>query len=984
MNTQSLAWAFGAVVCAGNAFASLSTGLDPAGQLLPTKEISSSPAQSFAFAKLANGIQLRVNGLTKNILFYGNGIVRVNANPGITHTTQPSITVVAKPALVPFEIKESESTLKLLSKDLHVIVDKKTGALTFQRPDGTIITRENAQNPAEIKPVTISNAPTYEVKQNFTLTPEESIYGLGQDEQKRYMDYRGQEMLLVQTNIGIVVPFLLSTNRYGIMWDVYSKTIFRDNASGASFWAESAPAGVDYYLIAGKDMDGVIAGYRKLTGAAPMYPKSAFGLWMSKERYTTQARLIEVVKNFRADGFPLDNIVQDWQYWGGDKDGSWSGMIWTKDRYPDPVGLTRTLHNELHVKLMNSIWPSVGNDTELAHELDAKHLRFEPLHWISKKARIYDAFSPEGRAIYFKHIKKGLLDVGVDALWMDGTEVEVGGACHNPIEVERDIKNLGNTAMGDFTRYLNVYSLLTTKGTYEGQRATSNKRVFTLTRSAFTGQQRYGALPWSGDTTASWSTLRSQIAGGINVAMAGLPYWTQDTGGFFVGFRGGQNNPEFRELFARWHQFGIFNPIYRIHGTSVEREPYIFKKLDPEMYRSLLDAAQLRYRLIPYIYGLAWQSTSAGYTMMRGLPMDFPDDVKARKIDDEFGFGPAFLVHPVTTSINGPKAPVPTIPAEAFQTPDGKSGIVVEYFEGSNFQKSVSKGIDGKVDYTWPGPPLAEPPAGLKNCDNFSGRWTGSITAPEDGQYEIGAEGDDGVRLWLDGNLVVDDWGTHEMRWNGRKLTFKKGQKIAVKIDYHQGNGARGLRMGWKTPSQLAKEAAEKAKAGNLVETYLPVGADWYDFWTNERHSGGETVKQQVPIEQFPLFVRAGSIVPLSPVMQYTTEKPDAPYEIRVYPGKNARFVIYEDDNETYNYEKGFYATVELSWNEKERTLTIGKRSGSFPGMVAKRQFNVVVAAPGNNQGIEEAKTDVKSITYLGAQTVVKFPQESTTNPLHK
>ena len=312
----------------------------------------------------------------------------------------------------------------------------------------------------------------------------------------------------MQTNIGIVVPFVVSTKRYGILWDIYSKMTFKDDASGATLWAESAPAGVDYYFVAGDTMDGVIAGYRSLTGAAPMFPKAAFGLFMSKERYKTQDRLIEVARTFRKEGFPIDYIVQDWQYWGGDRDGTWSGMIWDQERFPDPAALTKTLHDELHMKLMNSIWPSVGNDTALAHELDAKGLRFEPLHWISKRARIYDAFSPEGRAIYFKHIKKGLLDVGVDALWMDGTEVEVGGACHDPAEVERDIKNLGRNALGDFTRYLNPYTLMTTKGTYEGQRATGDKRVFTLTRSAWAGQQRYAALPWSGDTSASWETLR--------------------------------------------------------------------------------------------------------------------------------------------------------------------------------------------------------------------------------------------------------------------------------------------------------------------------------------------------------------------------------------------------------------------------------------------------------------------------------------------
>ena len=556
-------FALAGVFCCGAALHA-QTGLDSAGQL---QVVAVTAHPGFSFVRLQNGVQLRTDGITKNVLFYGPGIVRVNANLGRTHTAQPSLAVVAKPAAVTFTVQESPETLTVVSGKLRVVADKKTGALTFFGADGKELTRERSTQPSEIKEVTISGEPTYEIRQTFTLAPDESLYGLGQYN-RPYMDYRGQEVLLVQTNIGIVVPFLVSTKRYGILWDIYSKMIFKDDASGATLWAESAPAGVDYYFVAGDTMDGVIAGYRSLTGAAPMFPKAAFGFFMSKERYKTQDRLIEVVRNFRKEGFPIDYIVQDWQYWGGDRDGTWSGMIWDKERFPDPAALTKTLHDELHVKLMNSIWPSVGNDTALAHELDAKGLRFEPLHWISKQARIYDAFSPEGRAIYFKHIKKGLLDVGVDALWMDGTEVEVGGACHDPAEVERDIKNLGRNALGDFTRYLNPYSLMTTKGTYEGQRATGDKRVFTLTRSAWAGQQRYAALPWSGDTSASWETLRDQISGGINVAMAGLPYWTQDTGGFFVYYPLGEKNPEYQELFARWNQFGVFNPIYRIHGSQ--------------------------------------------------------------------------------------------------------------------------------------------------------------------------------------------------------------------------------------------------------------------------------------------------------------------------------------------------------------------------------------------------------------------------------
>jgi len=946
------------------------TGLDEAGQISPAGAAST---PGFQLVRLQSGVQLRIDGLVKNILFYAPDIARVSANLGEAFTRQPSLAVIAKPAAVAFETQDTAATVEIHTAKLRIVANKKTGELSFHRADGALITHERAGQSPGLKKVIAGGLPTYEMTQAFTLSPDESLYGLGQYNTP-YMDYRGKEVLLVQTNIGAVVPMLLSTRRYGLLWDIYSKMSFKDTADGAVFWAESAPAGIDYYFIAGDAMDDVIAGYRHLTGAAPMWPKQAFGLFMSKERYKTQDQLLDVVRRFRKDGFPLDYIVQDWQYWGGEKDGTWSGMTWDKERFPDPLGLTKTLHDDLKVKLMVSIWPSVGNDTELARELDSKGLRFEPLHWISGKARIYDAFSAEGRAIYFKHIKQGLLDAGVDALWMDGTEVEVGGACHNPAEVEADIKKLGSNAMGDFVRYLNPYSLVTTQGTYEGQRATSSKRVFTLTRSAWAGQQRYAALPWSGDTTASWATLRAQISGGLNIAMSGLPYWTQDTGGFFVFHPGGEKNPAYRELYARWNQFGIFNPIYRIHGTSIEREPYLFKTLDPEVYASLLKATQLRYRLLPYIYSLGWRTTSQAYTMMRALPMDFPDDLSLRKIDDAFLFGPAFLVHPVTREMYRQESPPPaTIGTEFLRTPDGQPGLAVEYFVGTDLATFASKSVDATIDHTWPGPPLANLPAGIPSPENFSARWEGTLTAPEDGDYEIGLEGDDGYRLWVDGKLVVQNWSHGPARYKGTRLPFQKGQRLLVKIEYFQGSLARSLRFAWRTPSEQRALATKKPEVNNTMQTHLPAGTDWFDFWTHQRHPGGQTVTKNSPLDIFPLYVRAGTIVPMSPVMQYATEKPAAPYEIRIYPGADARFTIYEDDNETYAYEKGEHATYELTWNDAAKTLSVGARKGSFPGMVQARQLRVVLASPGHNAGVEEGTSSTRTVAYTGRPVAVSF-----------
>lgn len=920
-------------------------GAAPAVDAPDQLQLVASAANAFTFARVDSGLQFRLNGVTTRVLFYGPEIVRVNANLGPSHTRQPSLAIVRPPAAVPFQLLDAPDTLRLAGEKLQVLVDKRSGALRFLAADGRELMHEKAA--PRIAERMISGAPTYEFNWTFAPAPGESLYGLGQYN-RPYMDYRGQEVLLVQTNIGIVVPFLVSTRRYGILWDVYSKMTFKDDASGATFWAESAPAGIDYYFVAGPTMDDVIRGYRELTGAAPMFPKQAFGLVMSKERYQTQAQLLDVARTFRREGFPLDYIVQDWQYWGGADDGTWSGMTWDRQRYPTPAAMTAELHDQLHLKLMVSIWPSIGNDTALAHELDAAGLRFTPLHWISKQARIYDAYSAQGRAIYFKYIKQGLLDVGVDALWMDGTEVEVGTACHDPVGVERDIKSLGSNALGDFTRYLNPYSLLTTQGTYEGQRATGTKRVLTLTRSAWAGQQRYAALPWSGDTTASWETLRNQISGGINVAFAGLPYWTQDTGGFFVNYPEGERNPSYRELYARWNQFGIFNPIYRIHGTNIEREPYRFKTAAPDLYRSLLRAAQLRYELLPYLYSLAWQSTSRGYTMMRGLSMDFPDDLNVRQTDDAFMFGPAFLVHPITRAMYHPSAPPPpTIPVDALRTPDGRPGLAVQYFSGVDFDRPAGATVDERIEHNWPGPPLANPPPGLDGFDDFSARWEGTLTAPETGPYELGVEYDDGARLFLDGKLLVEDWSYGPKRYRGATIALERGQQVKLKAEFHQGKQERYFRLGWRTPGELRALANAKKETDNRYATYLPSGPCWYDFWTNACSAGGQTVSRAYALDEWPLYVRAGSIVPFGPVLQYATQNPEAPYEIRIYAGADGSFTLYEDDNETYRYEHGEFATTELTWHDATRTLTVGARQGAFPGLVRARVMTVVLLAPG-------------------------------------
>jgi alpha-D-xyloside xylohydrolase len=951
------------------------SGLDTLGQM---QAVVPPGNAGFQMRRLRNGVQFRLNGVTKSVVFYAPDVVRVNANLGASYWTQRSLVVIRQPEAMPLTLSDKADTIELSSARLRVVIDKRDGALAYYDAIGRLLTREKQGAPQSVDKRVISDAPTYEVENRFTLKPDEGIYGFGftsDDDANR----RGKDLNLVQTNVGIIIPVMVSTEGYGILWDTYSQMRFKDDAQGARLWAESAPGGVDYYVMAGdtaanSTLDGVVRAYRWLTGDAPMVPKQAFGLFMSKERYHTQQRLVEVAQTFRKEHFPLDYIVQDWQYWGSDKDGSWSGMTWDPTRYPDPVGMTKAIH-DLHMKLMVSIWPSVGDDTALGHELDRYNLRFTPEHWISKHARVYDAYSAKGREIYFKYVKSGLLDKGVDALWMDGTEVEVSSAMWNPVDNVRDTKALGRNAMGDFTRYLSPYTLLTTGGTYQGQRAASDKRVFTLTRSAWAGAQRTGAASWSGDIYASWKTFAQQIPGGVDVTITGNPYWTQDTGGFFVSdYPGGQNNPAWRELFARWFQFSAFNPIFRVHGTDVEREPYIFKTLDPQVYKVLLDSTNLRYRLMPYIYSLGAKITTDGYTLMRALPMDFPQDRAVRSINDAFMFGPSLLVHPVTHAMyNIAPMSASTIPLANLRSADDRPGLTAQYFSGENFETPRGTTLDAKIDHTWPEPPLADLPPGLPSLSHFSARWEGFIVAPEDGDYEIGLRGNDGMRLFLDGKPAIDEWRRSASRERMAHVTLHKGQRLAVRLEFFHPVGERVFRFVWRTPADLKRDAAAMSAPRDLtMRTYLPQGADWYDFWSNERYHGGQTVMREAPLDVIPLYVRAGAIVPMGPELQYATQQPDAPYDIRIYPGANGTFTLYEDDNETYAYEKGQSARVELNWDDAAGTLRIGARQGTFPGMIKQRKFNIVMMAAPAGSG-QPRPGAVRSIVYKGDATGVSF-----------
>lgn len=410
---------------------------------------------------------------------------------------------------------------------------------------------------------------------------------------------------------------------------------------------------INYYFIKGNNADQVISGYRTLTGKAPIVPKWALGFWQSRERYKTQQELVDVVKEYRKRQIPLDNIVLDWQFW---EDPKWGSHEFDAKRFPDPKGMVDQLHKELHTHLMITVWPKFNKGTEHYEEMNSKGFLFT--NNIKKKRKdwvgigyentFYDPFNEEAGKLFWKQIDEHLNSINIDGWWLDATEPDM----HSNISIAARKENMSQTAMGPGARFFNAYSLMNSKGVYEGQRKSSpDKRVFILTRSAYAGQQRYGAVTWSGDIVSRWSDFKDQVAGGINFSLSGIPYWTMDIGGFAVENRyynaKGETLNEWRELNTRWFQYGAFCPVFRSHGQFPFREIYNIAETGSAEYNSMVYYTKLRYHLLPYIYSLAGHSYFNDYTIMRGLVMDFQADAKTHGIADQYMFGPSLLVSPV-------------------------------------------------------------------------------------------------------------------------------------------------------------------------------------------------------------------------------------------------------------------------------------------------------------------------------------------------
>lgn len=794
-----------------------------------------------------NGVKAQVQGMDVDICFYSPGMVRVMKVPTGSTAVKESLAVVKTPEMVDLQTESVDNgrTARVKSESLTVDFNLETGAIRFYDAAGARLLVDKDYG-TQFTAVDDAGVPSYNVRQAFLLDKDEVIYGLGQ-QQTGKVNQRNQKLFLRNANMHICIPFVHSVKGYGLYWDNYSPTTFTDNPQEMSFDSEIGDC-ADYYFIYGGNADGVIAGVRDLTGKAPLYPLWTLGFWQCRERYKSPDELCEVLDKYRELKVPLDGIIQDWQYWGCDS--NWNSMNFQNPRYINKIGdpehmkyllgtddlsgispnprikspkemIDYVHRNNAHI--MISVWASFGPWTEMYSRMDSLNalLHFET--WPPKAGvKPYDPFNPKAREIYWAEMKKNIFDLGMDAWWLDSTEPD-----------HLEVKNSDfdtPTYLGSFRRVHNAFPLMSNKGVYENQRkATSDKRVFLLTRSSFLGQQRYGSHSWSGDVVSNWDVMRRQIAAGINYSLCGIPYWNTDLGGFFAWEYGNTvDNPAYHELHVRWYEWGAFQPIMRSHNSSpVAVEIYQFGKKGDWAYDAIEKYTHLRYKLLPYLYSTTWEVTDGDGSIIRPLMMDFAGDPNVLDIDTQYMFGRSFLVRPVTE------------PLYTERDADGK----------------------GRV-----------------------------------------------------------------------------------------------------------KDLA----ATGTTDVYLPAGSEWIDFWTGEKCSGGRTVSREVPVDIMPVYVRAGSIVPWGPAVQYANEKNWDNLEVRIYPGADATFTLYEDENDGYNYENGIYSTIDFKWDDAARTLTVDDRNGTFPGMLKKRNFRIVLVDKDSCTG-DAPSQDGKTIRYSGKRKTIKL-----------
>ena len=560
--------------------------------------------------------------------------------PSIVHVVKGKPTKTLVVTAKPQEVKVVKKGLTTSSSELTVKQDAQ-GNLTFLTAKGKVLLREKGCEVAD-------------ARQTFTLDRDEAIYGLGTIQNGK-MNRRGEKKRMEQSNLEDFQNVLQSIKGWGIYWENYSPTLFEDNANGMTFDSE-AGEGIDYYFMYGGSADGVIAQMRHLSGDVPMFPLWTYGFWQSKERYKSAQETEDIVDQYRVLQVPLDGIIQDWQYWGSNY--LWNAMDFLSEDFANGQQMIKNVHAK-HAHFMISIWASFGPQTQQFRELNEKGLLlpietwpqsgishiWPPVMKYPSGVKVYDAFSPEARAIYWKYLKT-LYDYGTDAWWMDSTDPDF----FNPKESDYEHPVYGGT----WRSQRNAFPLETVRGIYQSQRKDDRgKRVFIMTRSSFAGQQHYGSNMWSGDVNSSWDMLRKQVPAGLSFSLTGNPNFNTDIGGFFCGSYNTKGsgsapkNPQFQELYVRWMQYGLFCPVFRSHGADAPREIWQFGKKGEPVYDAIEKMIRLRYRLIPYLYSTAWQVTSANDSYMRPLFSDFAADKKVWDMTDEFMFGHSILAAPI-------------------------------------------------------------------------------------------------------------------------------------------------------------------------------------------------------------------------------------------------------------------------------------------------------------------------------------------------
>jgi alpha-D-xyloside xylohydrolase len=750
-----------------------------------------------SFDKQSDGAVLHMKVGTIRLQVCTPAIIHLTYSPtsNFPSTPNPAVIKTSWPESK-WSVQDGDDAVSLQTSDLKVAVDRKTGAITYADASGHTLLHDDSKT---MTPVTVNGEQTYRAEDYMTLGgygSTEAIYGLGQH-QAGVWNYRGESVELSHDNTSIAVPLMVSSAGYGLFWNNTSRSRFNNRFVHALYVSSEVSDTIDYYFFYGPELDKVVGAYRELTGTAPMFGKWAYGFWQCKNRYKSQEELLGVAQKYRQLQIPVDNIVQDWFWWNR------KGEHVFNQNYPDPKGMIDQLHSE-NFHLMISVWPFFEPGSKAYETMDKngwfidKTVVAKPPYHRAEMA-VYDPSNPEARKYYWQLMDDALFKIGIDAWWLDTTEPETEGR-------EENIQLNHKLAIGSGNRYVNLFPLTTTTAVYEGQRAASDqKRVFILSRSAFAGSQRNAVTAWSGDVNSDWLTFQRQIPAGLNFELSGLPYWTTDIGGFVSG---NPDDPAYRELFVRWFEFGTFSPIFRVHGTRSNDQNELWS-YGADAQKILTSYDQLRYRLMPYIYSIAWMVTNSSYTPMRPLAMDFRSDPRALNVGDQFMFGPALLVSPVT-----------------------------------------------------------EP-------------------------------------------------------------------------------------------------------AANTRRMYLPK-TTWYDFWTGQKQAGGLMIDAAAPLDRIPLYVRAGSMIPMGPYVQYAAEKPNDPIELRVYRGADGAFTLYEDENDGYNYEKGIHATIPIRWNDATQTLEIGERNGKFPGMLESRTFQIVFVTENHGAGIGPTERADKTVRYSGQTLSVK------------